>query len=106
MRIALRLLIVAYVVAAIAWGIALTPPRLFPEDAGWLIVIGFGYSQVLLALLFLISAVASAVVLIRASAARSLRSFVVFGLALVRSNLSLFVVLLLRVTHTMGLTIR
>jgi|SRR6266446_3617980 len=83
MRIAFRLLIVAYVVAAIAWGIALIPPRVFAEDsdAGWLIVIGFGCSQVLLALLFLISATVSAVVLVRGSAARSIRSFFILGLA-------------------------
>jgi hypothetical protein len=83
MQIAFRLLIVAYVVAAIAWGIALIPPRLFAEDspAGMLIVIGFGYSQVFLALLFLMSAILSAVVLVRRSAARSSRSFLIFGLA-------------------------
>ena len=83
MRIAVRLLIVAYILAAIAWAVALTPPRLFPEDSGWLIVIGFGYSQVLLALLFLISATVSAVVLVRGSVARSIRSFLILGLAFV-----------------------
>ncbi|PYL56367.1 MAG: hypothetical protein DMF31_12720, partial [Verrucomicrobia bacterium] len=83
MRFALRLLIVAYALAAIAWGIALTPPRLLPDEAGWLIVIGFGYSQVFLALLFFISAIASAVVLFRGSAARSLRGFLILGLAFV-----------------------
>ena len=83
MRIAFRLLIVAYVAAAIAWGVALTPPRLFPDEAGWLIVIGFGYSQVFLSLLFLISAVVSAIVLIRISPARSIGNFLVFGLAFI-----------------------
>jgi hypothetical protein len=83
MRIAVRLLIVAYIVALVVWGVALTPPRLFPEDAGWQIVIGFGYTQIVLALLFFISAIASAVVLFRGSAARSLRSFLIFGLAFV-----------------------
>jgi hypothetical protein len=83
MRIAFRFLVVAYVVAAIAWGIALIPPRFFGDDnpADILIVIGFGYSHVFLALLFLTSAIVSAVVLLRRSAARSIRSFVVLGLA-------------------------
>jgi len=85
MRIAFRFLIVAYTVTAIAWGITLIPPRLFADDspAGMLIVYGFGYSQLFLALLFLISAIVSAVVLIRGSAARSIRSFLIFGLAFV-----------------------
>ena len=83
MHVTLRFLIVGYVVAAIAWGIALIPPRMIAEDLDMIVVIGFGCTQVLLALLFLGSAIAAAVTLVRGSVRRSTRSFLIFGLALV-----------------------
>jgi len=85
MQIASRLLIAGYIVAAIAWSIALIPPRIIGGDLGtaMIFVTAFGCTQVLLALLFLGSAITAAVTLVRGSARRSIRSFVILGLAFV-----------------------
>ena len=84
MRIAFRLLIAGFIIAAIAWGSALlVPPRMLPEDVGWIVVLGFGCAHVLLALLFLGSAAAAAFTLVRGSATRSTTSFLILSFALV-----------------------
>ena len=85
MQNAFRLLVAGYIIAAVAWAIALVPPRIIGGDIGtaMIFVIAFGCSQVFLALLFLASATTSVVVLVRGSSARSIRSFLIFGLALV-----------------------
>jgi len=83
MRIALRTLLVAYVLAVIVWCVALFP-RLVVHggDLGtaMVFVTAFCLSQIILALLFLASATAAAFTL-RTSAARSVSSFLVFALA-------------------------
>ena len=85
-RIAFRILILAYVFAAIAWVIALFP-RLVVHggDLGtaMIFVTTFGCSQIVLALLFFVSAVVAAVSLFRTSGARTLRSFLILGLAMI-----------------------
>jgi len=77
---------VAYVFAAIAWAIALFT-RLAVHgadlDTAMIFIPAFGYSQIVLALLFLVSAVVAAASLFRTSVARSLRCFVSLGLAMI-----------------------
>jgi hypothetical protein len=86
MRIASRIVISAYALAGIAWAIALFP-RLVVHggDLGtaMIFVTAFGCSQIVLAILFLISAVVAGVSLCRTPVARSLRSFFVLAFALI-----------------------
>jgi hypothetical protein len=81
-RIAFRILILAYVFAAIASVIALFP-RLVVHggDLGtaMIFVTTFGCSQIVLALLFFVAAVS----LFRTTGARTLRSFLILDLAMI-----------------------
>jgi len=80
-RIAQRILIVAYAIAAIVWAIALFRPQIVWGDLGTAMidVTAFGCTHGILALLFLSSAIMAAVTLV---GELTLRRLVIFCLAL------------------------
>ena len=84
MKVAVRLIIVAYAVAATFWFFALTGLAFRWGDfgTGMIVVMAFGYGHILIAALLLVGAIVAGFELLRNSTARIAKNFCIFGLGL------------------------